>query len=112
MTLEQLIEKLIAAVEANTAAIEGGKGKAPATPVAAKPAKPAAPAIEFDTVKKAMVAVQKKHGVPFAKAMILKTGGAAELASVKPEKFVALLAAGEAAMSEPVSSQDDEDEEL
>jgi hypothetical protein len=111
MQLEDLIVKLIAALDANTAAHKGT-----AAPAGAKTTPPKAtttkPAIEFDAVKIAASEVVKKKDKAFAKNLIKTVGGANELAGVKPEKYAALMAAFEGALKEEPADEPEEDEEL
>lgn len=114
MNLEELMTKLIASLDANTAAL-GGKAAAttavPAKAAAGKAPAKGAPVIEFDTIKEMAGKVKAKHGMPFAKKIIEEAGGAKELASVKPEKFAKLASAFEAALvDEPEAEEEDEGE--
>jgi hypothetical protein len=112
MALEDLLTKLIASLDANTAAVKGG-GSSTGTKAAATGTKAAASGktIQFDEVKAAAAKVMDKQGKPFTKKMIKDVGGANELATVKPEKYGALMAAFEKALAENGGSADEEDED-
>lgn len=117
MALEDTLTKLIASVDANTAALKAAKGGAAVaagtTATTVKDKKPAGP--DFNQVKVAADKVAAKHGKPFAKKMISDVGGAKELAAVKPEKYPALFKAFEAALApeaEDEPAEQEEDEEL
>jgi hypothetical protein len=120
MALEDLLTKLIASLDANTAAYKaaGTPGASAATKPGAGVPKaptvtptPTAAAVGFDEVKVAAGKVMDKHGKPFAKKLIKDVGGATELATVKPEKYGAMMAAFQKAL-EGGSADADEDEEL
>jgi hypothetical protein len=124
MALEDLLTKLIASLDANTAAYKaagapgasaGGTAKAAGATVkptaAAAPTVAATAAVGFEEVKVAAGKVMDKHGKPFAKRLIKDVGGATELATVKPEKYGAMMAAFQKAL-EGGSADAEEDEEL
>jgi hypothetical protein len=123
MALEDLLTKLIASLDANTAAYKaagapgasaGGTAKAAGAtvkPTAAAPTVTATAAVGFEEVKVAAGKVMDKHGKPFAKRLIKDVGGATELATVKPEKYGAMMAAFQKAL-EGGSADAEEDEEL
>lgn len=115
MALEDLLTKLIASVDANTAALKGAKGGATSTTSTGKAdkAEPKGEKVTFDQVKVAATKVMDQKGKPFAKKMITDVGGAKELAAVKPEKYPALFKAFEAALAatdEPDEVEEAEDE--
>jgi hypothetical protein len=121
MALEDLLTKLISSLDANTAAYKAAGAPGAASAAAKTPSvgtsKPAAPAasataaVGFDEVKVAAGKVMDKHGKPFAKRLIKDVGGATELATVKPEKYGAMMAAFQKAL-EGGSADAEEDEEL
>lgn len=106
-----ILENLLAAFEANTAALNahtaalGGKSEV-ASAVAAKPAaaaaakgkpaaapKPAAPKHTIEDVQGAAVAVKEKFGSPAATELIKEFGKAEKLKEIKPENYDAFVAA-------------------
>lgn len=115
MALEDTLAKLIASIDANTAALKGSKGASGGSAVtttattATKPKKDDKP--DFDALKVVANKVMEKHGKPFAKKMIKDVGGATELAVVKPEKYPALVKAFEAALADSGADEDDAGEE-
>lgn len=132
MSLEQLIEKAIVALESNTAAhiasANTPAAAAAAPAAAAKPAgatvtpikpgitpsegEPTVPVVDFDVLKVAAGKVVATMGKPFAKKIIKDVGGAADLASVKPNKHHALMVAFEAALAPKEEPADDDDDSL
>lgn len=112
MALEDQITRLIASLDANTAAIKGAKGGTTAAATVTKPTTAAKAGPDFDQVKVAAEKVMAKHGKPFAKKMIMDVGGAKELAAVKPEKYPALFKAFGAAMTEVEEETAEEEDEL
>lgn len=112
MALEDLLTKLIASLDANTAAIKGGAGGKAATGTTSTAKASTGKTIEFDTVKAAAAKVMDKQGKPFTKKLIKDVGGANELATVKSEKYGALMAAFEKALSEGGAGEEEEEDEL
>lgn len=113
MSLEDAILKLVAATEANTAAVlaaggspaaapaaapaadkAAGKGKKTETPAAA----PAAPKITRDEVNAALEQVREKFGVEEAKKIISGEGKAPKRADIAEENFKAVYDACKAKM--------------
>ena len=124
MSFEQLIEKLIVALDKNTAAHVATAGKAaPAAPakgatvtpikpgIKPGPGEPTAAVIEFDAVKIAAGRVVDAHGKPFAKKIIKDVGEAVDLATVKPNKYAALMAAFEKSLAPKEDAAEEEDED-
>jgi hypothetical protein len=119
MALEDLLTKLIASLDANTAAyktagspgVTATTGKTAPAPTAAagKSTEPKEKGIGFDELKVAGGKVMDKHGKPFTKKLIKDVGEATELATVKPEKYKAMMAAFQKAL-EAAPTEDDEDE--
>lgn len=114
MALEDLLTKLITSLDANTAAHKasagagGNKATAGTTATTTKATTGGKPT--FDEVKAAAAKVMDKQGKPFTKKMIKDVGGAPELATVKPEKYGALMAAFSAALEEGAAEAEEEDE--
>jgi hypothetical protein len=100
MSLEESILKLVAALEANTAAIglvpaSGGKTTSAAAPAPAdkpKADKPKAAAYEAKHSHEEMAAalgeVKEKFGAPAAKAIISEVGGKAKMAEITDAKVI------------------------
>lgn len=96
MSLEESILKLVAALEANTAAI--GLAATPAatdkpaasTSTPAKPAKPAAYEAKHshEEMAAALGEVKEKFGAPAAKAIISEVGGKAKMAEIVDPKAI------------------------
>lgn len=110
MSLEDAILKLVAATEANTAAILAG-GSAAAAPAAAPaaekaagkgkketPAEKAAPKITRDEVNAALEQVREKHGIEEAKKIISEQGKAPKRADIAEANFQAVYDACKAKM--------------
>lgn len=117
MALEDLITKLIASLDANTAAVKASKGAAAATSTTtagAETKKVKDPKAEFDRLKALGQKVIDKQGKPFAKKLILDVGGAKELAAVKVEKYPALIKAFESALADSSEAEeaDEDDDDL
>lgn len=119
MSLEDEIKKLIPVIEENTKELKLARGAKPAAAAAApaaateKAKAKAAPTVDFDTLKAAGAKVMAAKGKPFGKKLVKDIGGATELASVKPEKFAALMAAFEKALeAEEEEEEEEEDAEL
>jgi len=116
MSLEQKIEALIAAVEANTAALSGSKPASTSTgdggegkpgrgkKGAATEEKTATTKYTAEQVKAAAVKVKGELGTKKAK-QIIADHGAEELAALKPEKYESFIKACEKAL------KGDEDED-
>ena len=103
MSLEESILKLVAALEANTAAIglapAPSAGKPAATPAAtdkaaastsSKPAKPAAYEAKHshEEMAAALGEVKERFGAPAAKAIISEVGGKAKMAEITDPKAI------------------------
>ena len=96
MSLEESILKLVAALEANTAAIgvvpAAGKAAAPSTEKAASTSKPAKAAYTAQHSHEEMAAalgeVKEKFGAPAAKAIIKETGGKDKMAEITDPKTI------------------------
>lgn len=89
MSLEQAIEKLTAAIEANTAAVTAAAGSAPAAAPAAtgkgkKADTPKAdtPKVTREQMTKALNDVKEAKGVDAAKGIIKDVGKAAKMADI------------------------------
>lgn len=104
MSLEQAIEKLTAAVEANTAALKaGGGGKAAGTSSGASDKGDGGYKAKFDKaeMQTALNAVKEKHGTPAAKALIKEIGGADKMADITdPKKIDAVTEAAKKKLDE------------
>jgi hypothetical protein len=112
MAIEQVLESLVKAVEANTAALLG-KGSAPVGAVASLPPRVGTKGgetttISLDQLKVAASAVMDKQGKPFVKKLIKDVGGADSLPGVKKEKFGALMKAFEKAIPADDADEDDD----
>lgn len=104
MALEDVMERLIGALNANTEA-HGGK----ATPGKVAPGKPAAgkaATVTFEQVKAALVGVKDAHGKKEAQDIIRSAGNAAEMSAIKPARFTAVIAACEERMGEGDGTED------
>lgn len=117
MALEDLLTKMIAALDVNTAALNkmsgGGGGKpAGAAPATAAKASAGGKTVQFDELKAAAAKVMDKHGKPFAKKMIKDVGGGSELATVKPDKYGSLMVAFEKSLAETGAAVEEEEDEL
>ena len=119
MSLEVMIGNLITSLDKNTAAHLAAKGAAGAgnvVEIKGKGAKANGGAVEkaldFDTIKLAAAKVMEKHGKPYTKKLIKDAGGSAELATVKPENYKALMAALEKAQAEEPEAEEDDDDSL
>ena len=96
MSLEESILKLVAAIEANTAALgvvpAPSKAAAPSTEKAASTSKPAKAAYEAKHSHEEMAAalgeVKEKFGAPAAKAIIKETGGKDKMAEITDPKTI------------------------
>jgi len=115
-----ILENLLKAIEANTAALEANtKAQAAGGAAAGKAAtggkatttkdKPAAPKYSAEEVKAAAVRVKDAFGQPAAKELIKEAGKADELKAIKPENYDAFVEACEAKLAageEPQTSDD------
>lgn len=98
MSLEESILKLVAALEANTAAIgltPSGKSATPpaekaTTSASSKPAKPAAYEAKHshEEMAAALGEVKEKFGAPAAKAIIKDVGGKDKMAEITDPKAI------------------------
>lgn len=117
--IEELFERLIGAIEANTAALLSGEGAAPkATPASGVKA-PAAPTKgravadkpTLDMVRAAVYAVRDAKGKGVALKIVREAGGAPEINAIKPARFSAVLAACEeitGPAEEPEETEEDD----
>lgn len=121
--IEEVAERLIAALNANTTAHGGaipGAVKSATVQTPAAPAKAGRPAaapkedkITFEMVKAALIAVKDDKGKPAAVKIIKEVGAANEMNAIKPARFSSVIGACEALMSggdEPEEEEDDADE--
>jgi hypothetical protein len=98
-----ILENLLKAIEANTAALEantksqaaGGKAATTTKATATKDTKPTAPKFSAEEVKAAAVKVKDAFGQPAAKELIKEFGKADELKAIKPENYDAFVEACE-----------------
>jgi hypothetical protein len=93
MSLEQAIQALTAAVEANTAALKGaGASKPAAAPAPAPAAKPAAaeyaPKHSKEEMTAALNEVKERFGTPVAKSIVTDVGKAAKMAEITDPKLI------------------------
>lgn len=98
MSLEESILKLVAAIEANTAALgvvpaAGKSAAAPAAEKAASTTKPSKPAgytaqHSHEEMAAALGEVKEKFGAPAAKAIIKETGGKDKMAEITDPKTI------------------------
>lgn len=106
-----VMERLIGALQENTAALLKSGGK----PASGKPAsgKPVPDKITAEMVKAALVGVKDAHGKPAALKIIKEAGGCAEMSAIKPARYSAVIAACEEIMGEGGSDEQTEpDDEL
>lgn len=108
-----VLERLIVALNANTAALTGKVADAPAKPVAAKPAaKPAAPKASKHTLETVVAKageLAKARGVPAAKSLA-ESFGAARSRELKPDTWDAFMDAADAVIAgEEAATGDDDD---
>lgn len=110
MSLEQKIEALTEALNANTAALKAAKGGAAASAPAeserrgpGRPAKPKGPTMEEVTA--AAKAYATAHGKPAAKALIAKHGGD-DLKSLPESAWAAFVEDTKNAPAEPEDEDD------
>lgn len=114
MALEDKIDVLVAALNANTEA-HGGKvaGKTVAGKPGGKP--PVADKITPEMVKTAVFAVRDTFSKTVAIALIKKVAKAADIASIKPSFYAAVIEACDEKMAEAIDTTDEaapEDDEL
>lgn len=106
--LEERIAELTKALNANTAALTGGKGAGANGGAGAAGKK----AHTFEEVKAALLAVKEMKGAPAAKKIITAEGKSADLVSIKPAQFAAVMKACEAFINAPAEDEppaEDED---
>lgn len=108
MALEDTMERLTAALNANTEALGG---KAPAKGGAARTAPAKEAKITLEQVKAAVIAVKDAHGKPAAIKIIKDAGRVAELSAIKPANFAAVMAACEEIMGDGEGSEAAEDDD-
>lgn len=105
--LEEVAERLIGALDANTAAL---LGKAPKGAAAAPaPAKTNPGKITPEMVLAALVKVKDAHGKPAALKIIREAGGAAEAKAIKPARYAAVIEACDEAMGDGTTDEQAED---
>lgn len=123
MAIEQLLQTLIASLDANTAAlVAAGGGKsadketttekaAAKTTTTKKPAKPAEDAITQEVMKAALNKVKEDLGSEEAKKIIKSHGKADKLAEIEEEKYAAVVAQCEKVLkaAEDSSASGDDD---
>jgi hypothetical protein len=120
-----ILENLLKAIEANTAALEASTkalaaagtaaaGKAATTTKAAttKADKPAAPKYSAEEVKAAAVKVKDAFGQPAAKELIKESGKADELKAIKPENYDAFVEACEAKLAAGNDAPENKEDDL
>jgi hypothetical protein len=121
-----ILENLLKAIEANTAALEastkalaaaGGTaaaGKAATTTktTTTKADKPAAPKYSAEEVKAAAVKVKDAFGQPAAKELIKESGKADELKAIKPENYDAFVEACEAKLAAGNEAPENKEDDL
>jgi hypothetical protein len=105
MNIEQLIATLIAALNANTEALNKAGGAAPAAGAEkTTKAKPAAvkdePKITQDMVNAALVKIKDDFGMPEAKVIIKDVGKVDKMSDIKPATFQAVYDAAVARHAE------------
>lgn len=81
MSLEDKIAALIAAVEANTAALKGGAGKSSSTSTASA-SSGYKPKHDASKMAAALNEVKEKHGIREAKKIVMEVGGAAKMSEI------------------------------
>lgn len=108
MTIEAKIDALIAALDRNTAALQGGKAAPAAAPLSTlapeTPASSEKKALVYEDVQKPFLALVKSHGRDIALGEIAKVDASLKSlkdAAAKPELFEQLLAAVQAAAKLP-----------
>lgn len=111
--LEDTMERLTAALNANTEALGGKapKGGAAARTALANGATVAAPKLTLEAVKAAVIAVKDAHGKPAAIKIIKEAGGVAELSAIKPARFAAVMAACEEIMGDGDGTEAEADDD-
>lgn len=90
MSLEQAIEKLTAAVEANTAALKAGGGKSGSGKSETTSSSDSGYKAKHDkaAMQAALNEVKEKLGTPAAKALIKDVGGADKMADITDPKKI------------------------
>jgi hypothetical protein len=92
MSLEEKIETLTKAIEANTAAVSGGaSADKPARGRPANSAKDEGPKVSRDEVNAALQKVKEDKGVKVAKEIIKSAGKASAMADIKEANFQAVM---------------------
>ena len=118
MTIEALLTAVIAALEANTAALNGkaaaapaaaGTAKAGTTKPAAKPAAPKGPS--RDEMVAVITEVKEKLGSAAAKEIIADTG-VTKMAEIPDAKIKSAFDAATALLNAPADAADPEDDGL
>jgi hypothetical protein len=109
--LEQAINDLIKAINANTAALTGGRATAPATTAATGRTAAAGAKTGFtaEMVKAAVVEVRDTLGKPAALRIIKTAGRAAELVAIKEANYAAVMKACADVMREAQEGADEGD---
>jgi hypothetical protein len=125
MSLETLLENLIAAVNANTAALQGGSTAGAASEKAttaksekattaksekATTAKTTKPKFSVEQASSLLLELKEAHGVEHAKA-ILTENGVAKMAEMPAEKAEAIYEAAKAKLEELGAAAKDDDDE-
>ncbi len=124
MSLETLLQDLITAVNANTAALQGGstagaaepeaKTEKPAKTTTAKtekaPAKTTKPKFSVEQASSLLLELKEAHGVEHAKA-ILTENGVAKMAEMPAEKAEAIYEAAKAKLEELGAAAADSDDD-
>jgi hypothetical protein len=120
MSLEATIEKLISALDRNTAALGGKAAPAPAAaektaekPAAGKPGRPPkAKALTQDDVAAKASELKEKEGMPAVRAIFRKHGAESGKIADLPEKnYGAVIEAINAALTPAEDGDDDEGED-
>lgn len=120
MSLEQKIEALTAAIEANTAALQAAGGSASTAKTettTGKPGRPPKDKGEGDTgsskpkftreqVNAALVKIKDANGAEAAKKIIADVAGVAKMADIKDSKFEAVIEACEKALGGDAGDDD------
>lgn len=108
MAIEEVMERLTAALDRNTEALGGAKApKGAATAAASKPATGTAAKVTIEEVKAAIMEVKAKFNRAACLKIIKDVGGASEIAQIKSAKFGAVIAA----CKEKLEPADDAEEE-
>jgi len=111
--IEEVAERLIAALNANTIAHGGTAPGGKAAPGKVTPGKavtaPKEDKITFEMVKAALVGVKDEKGKPAAVKIIKEAGNSAEMNGIKPARYSAVIAACEEIMGEAAEDPEDDD---